>query len=379
LKKAISHKSFLPYGKQTIDNDDISSVVEALSSPLITTGPLVETFECALANYVKSHYAVALSSGTAALHAAMFAAGVGPGDEVIVPPLTFVATANAIIYQGGTPVFVDVNRNNLLLDPSLIEQQITSKTKAILAVDYAGHPCNYTALKEIAEKNKLLLIADSCHALGSHYQGVPCGSLADMTVFSFHPLKAITTAEGGMLTTNNPELADRARQFRNHGFNQDHRQRTQSGSLFSDMTNLGYNYRLSDIQCALGLSQLKKLPLWIEQRQKIAASYQQRLKELPQVKPLEQDSDISHSYHLFVVRLAPGKQLETYQNLRSNGIGASVHYKPVHLHPYYEEKFADQAASCPVAEEIYTRILSLPIFPGMTDKEIENVIISIRS
>ena len=197
--------------------------------------------------------------------------------------------------------------------------------------------------------------------------------------FQLHPLKAITTAEGGMLTTNNPELADRARQFRNHGFNQDHRQRTQSGSLFSDMTNLGYNYRLSDIQCALGLSQLKKLPLWIEQRQKIAASYQQRLKELPQVKPLEQDSDISHSYHLFVVRLAPGKQLETYQNLRSNGIGASVHYKPVHLHPYYEEKFADQAASCPVAEEIYTRILSLPIFPGMTDKEIENVIISIRS
>jgi perosamine synthetase len=240
----------MPYGRQVIDETDIEAVVQVLRSDWLTTGPRVEEFEQAVARCVDAPYAVAVSNGTAALHAAMYAIGVGPGDEVIVPAMTFAATANSVVYQGGTPVFADVEPQTLLLDPLQVAAKITPRTKAVVAVDYAGQPCDYTALRDIVEKHGVLLIADACHALGASCEGKPVGSLADLTVFSFHPVKHITTGEGGMVVTAHAELAARMRLFRNHGISSDHRQRHQLGTWYYEMTDLGYNYRLTDLQCA---------------------------------------------------------------------------------------------------------------------------------
>ncbi|MCP4566239.1 MAG: aminotransferase class I/II-fold pyridoxal phosphate-dependent enzyme, partial [FCB group bacterium] len=247
----------IPYGRQSIDEEDIQSVVEVLRSDWLTTGPKVDAFEHALADYVGAEYGVAVSSGTAALHCAMYALGIGPGDEVILPPMTFAATANCVVFLGGTPVFADVQPDTLLIDPVAVEKKITKRTRAIIAVDYAGQPCDYDSLRDIANSHGLSLIADGCHALGAVYKGHRVGSLADMTVFSFHPVKHITTGEGGMITTNDPKFAGRMRRFRNHGIDTDFRQREQQGSWYYEMVDLGYNYRITDMQCALGLSQLK--------------------------------------------------------------------------------------------------------------------------
>ena len=256
-----------------MDEADIEAVIQVLRSDWLTTGPKVEAFEQAVAQYGGATYGVAVNSGTAALHAAMYAIGIGPGDEVIVPAMTFAATANSVVYQGGTPVFADVEPQTLLLDPRQVVAKITPRTKAVVAVDYAGQPCDYTALRDIAEKHGVYLIADACHALGGAYQGKPVGSLADLTVFSFHPVKHITTGEGGMVVTAYSELAERMRMFRNHGITSDHRQRDQRGTWYYEMTDLGYNYRLTDLQCALGLSQLQKLAAWLSRRQMIAGCY----------------------------------------------------------------------------------------------------------
>jgi len=271
----------IPYSRQSIDEEDIQAVVEVLRSDWLTTGPKVDEFERAFAGHVGAEEAVAVSNGTAALHAAMYALRIGPNDEVIVPALTFSATANCVVFQGGTPVFSDVDRGTLLINPASVEANITHRTKAIIAVDFAGQPCDYDSLRALANRHRLTLVADTCHSLGGSYKGLPVGSLAKLNTFSFHPVKHITTGEGGMITTNNPELAKRMRVFRNHGITTDHRQREALGSWFYEMIDLGYNYRITDFQCALGLSQLNKLSSWVARRQEIARRYDAAFAELP--------------------------------------------------------------------------------------------------
>jgi perosamine synthetase len=309
----------------------------------------------------------------------MYALGIGPGDEVILPAMTFVATANCVVFQRGTPIFADVDRGALLLDPGQVEAKITERTKAIIAVDYAGQPCDYDTLKEVAQKYNLTLVDDACHALGANYKRKPVGSLAELNTFSFHPVKHITTGEGGMVTTDDPELAKRMRVFRNHGITTDHHERAKQGSWSYEMVDLGFNYRLTDIQCALGVSQLRKLPERIERRNQIAKIYDQAFCEMEEVEPLAVSEGIKHAYHLYVVRL--GKDLgrgRIFKRLHEMGIGANVHYIPVHLHPFYGASFGVGVGLCPIAEEAYERILSLPIFPGMTDKDVEFVIRSVE-
>lgn len=368
----------IPYSRQSIDEDDIKAVVEVLQSDWLTTGPRVPEFEQAFAQFTTAKHAVAISSGTAALHAAMYAIGIGPGDEVIVPPITFAATANCVVFQGGTPVFSDVEDYTLLLDPAKVESKVTPRTKAIIAVDYAGQPCDYDALRKIANKNNLILVADACHALGAEYKGRKAGSLADLNIFSFHPVKHITTGEGGMITTDNADYANRMRIFRNHGITTDHHQREKQGSWFYEMTDLGYNYRMTDFQCALGISQLQKLPKFLERRRKIAARYDEAFAGLPGIDPLVVRPGVLHAYHLYVVKVyfetLKTNRDDLFLALREKGIGVNVHYIPVHLHPFYREKFHTGPGLCPVAEAAYEQIISLPMFPGMTDADVEKVI-----
>lgn len=371
----------LPYGRQWVDDADVEAVVRTLRSAWLTTGPAVEELERAFAGAVGAHDAVAVSSGTAALHAAMFALGVGPGDEVIVPPMTFAATANAVLYQGGTPVFADVDPDTLLMDPAQVERHVGERTKVIVGVDYAGQPCDWDALRAIAEPRGIALVADACHALGAADRGRPVGTLADLSAFSFHPVKQITTGEGGMVTTGSEELAARLRTFRNHGIATDHRQREAQGSWFYEMTELGYNYRLTDIQCALGASQLHKLRAWVARRREIARRYDAALAGTP-VQPLAPRDGVEHAYHLYVVRVdaarAGADRATFFQALRAEGIGVNVHYVPVHLHPYYRERLRTGPGMCPVAESAYERILSLPIFPRMSDGDVDDVVRAVR-
>jgi len=375
-------KTLLPYGRQWIDEEDIETVVQVLRSPWITTGPKIAEFEEAFAKLVGAKYAVAVSSGTAALHAAMYAIGIKPGDEVIVPAMTFAASANCVVFQGGTPVFVDVDPETLLIDPKQVKAKITPRTKAVIAVDYTGQPCDYDVLRSIADRHGLILVADACHALGATYKGRLVGSLADLNVFSFHPVKHITTGEGGMITTDNPDFAERMRIFRNHGITTDYRQREKQGSWFYEMVDLGYNYRITDIQCALGLSQLNKLPGWVKRRQEIAQKYNAAFAEFPAIRPLKVRADVSHAYHLYVVRLDLSQlratRAEIFTALRAEGIGVNVHYIPVHLHPFYRERFGTGPGLCPVAEAAYEEIITLPLFPRMSDNDVEDVITAVR-
>ena len=382
----------IPYGRQQIDAEDIRAVVAVLQSDWLTTGPKVGEFEKAFADFVGAKYAVAVNSGTAALHAAMFALGIDPGDEVIVPTMTFAATANCVVFQGGTPVFADVDPETLLIDPSSVEDRISPKTKAVIAVDYAGHPCDYDTLAAIAGKNDLALVADACHSLGGRYKNRPVGSLALLNAFSFHPVKHITTGEGGMITTDDPKLADKMCLFRNHGITRDPkcfssltsdlRPPTSDFSWFYEMTDLGYNYRITDFQCALGMSQLKKLPLWIDRRREIAHCYDVAFRDLPRVKPLSVRNDVSHAYHLYVVRLnVDGTDFDrgmVFSKLRETGIGVNVHYIPVHLHPFYRNTYGTSLGLCPIAEKAYEQILSLPIYPAMSEEMIAVVIQTVK-
>ncbi|MCG6534806.1 MAG: UDP-4-amino-4,6-dideoxy-N-acetyl-beta-L-altrosamine transaminase [Syntrophales bacterium LBB04] len=368
----------IPYGRQWVDEEDIEAVVQVLRSDWLTTGPMIEKFEEEVARFVGGNYSVAVSNGTAALHAAMKAAGIGPGDEVILPPMTFVATANAVVFQGGIPVFADVDPDSLLIDPKEIESRITCKTKAIVAVDYAGQPCDYDILRDLAHHHGLTLVADACHSLGGEYGGRKVGSLADMTVFSFHPVKPITTGEGGMVVTNSQALAEEMKMFRNHGISTDHRQRESEGSWLYEMEDLGFNYRITDFQCALGMSQLKKLSRWIRRRREIARCYDEAFAENQNVHPLRVNPGVSHAYHLYVVRLdlkRIGKDRKSiFRALRDAGIGVNVHYIPVYAHPFYKEKFGFCRGLCPRAEEAYENVISLPIFPAMSSQEVDTVI-----
>ncbi|MCB9850407.1 MAG: UDP-4-amino-4,6-dideoxy-N-acetyl-beta-L-altrosamine transaminase [Phycisphaerales bacterium] len=370
--------SLLPYGRQTIAEDDIAAVVRVLRSDWLTTGPAVTEFEQAFAAVTGAESAVSVSSGTAALHAMMHALRIGPGDEVIVPTMTFAGTANAVRFAGGQPVFADVDAATLLIDPDSVAARIGPRTRAIVAVDYAGQPCDYDALSDIAQDKGLALLSDACHSLGASYRGNPVGCLTAMTVFSFHPVKAITTAEGGMVTVSDNGLADRLRAFRNHCMNADHQIRAANGTWAYEIAELGWNYRLNDMQCALGLSQLGKLPEFIGKRQALAGRYDELLADVPGVTPLAVLAERTHAYHLYVVQLdldaLTVDRGAVFAALRAEGIGVNVHYLPVHRQPLYR----DARGSCPVAEAAYERMLSLPIFPTMTMTDVEDVVTALR-
>ncbi|MFO1109720.1 MAG: UDP-4-amino-4,6-dideoxy-N-acetyl-beta-L-altrosamine transaminase [Bradyrhizobium sp.] len=371
-------KPSIPYGKQVIDRDDIAAVEEALRSAWLTTGPRVGEFERAFAEFCGAAEGVAVNSGTAALHAAIRALNVCAGDEVIVPAITFAASSNAVVYEGGTPVFADVETDTLLIDPSDVEAKITPRTKAIVAVDYGGQPADYDALRALAARRGIKIVSDACHAPGATYRGRKVGTIADLSAFSFHPVKHLTTCEGGMVLTDDAGMAEHMRRFRNHGIDSDHRSREKTGTFAYDMVELGYNYRLPDIQCALGISQLKHLPQWLVRRQAIAARYDEMFAGLPFARPLVTRSDRTNAYHLYVIRLdlqaLKIDRRRAFDHLRASGIGANVHYAPVYRHSFYRERFGDQAGLCPRAEAVYQEILTLPMFPTLTDAEIDYVV-----
>jgi len=371
-------ETLLPYGHQSIDDDDIRSVVEVLRSDWITTGPKIAEFEKAFAAYVNSKYAVSFSSGTAALHGASFAAELGPGDEAITTPMTFCATANCVLYQGAKPVFADICPDTLNIDPEEINRHISQHTKAVLPVDYAGHPVDLEPILELAERHKLIVIEDACHALGAEYKGRRIGTLSHMTVFSFHPVKHITTGEGGMVTTNDADLARRLRMFRNHGIDSDARQRLTEGQWYYEMVALGWNYRLTDIGCALGLSQLRKIELNLARRREIVALYTAAFKQMPELITPAVRRDVNPAWHLYPVRLDLTKLCagrdQIFSALRAERLGVNVHYIPVHLHPYYRGRFGFHGGEYPVAEGAYQQLISLPMFHGMADHDVQKVI-----
>lgn len=374
--------TYLPYGRQAVEESDIKAVVEVLRSDWLTTGPKVAEFEEAFAAQVDAAYAVAFSSGTAALHAAAFAAGLKSGDEAITTPLTFAATANCVLYQGATPVFADVCADTLNLDPQQVEKKISPKTRAILPVDYAGHPAEMTAILEIARRRGMIVIEDACHALGATYGRKRVGGIADMTVFSFHPVKHITTGEGGMVTTNDKGLAETLRRFRNHGISSEARARQNAGQWHYEMVQLGFNYRLPDIVCALGLEQLKRLEANLARRREIAAVYTTALREIRGIVVPTVRSEANPAWHLYPIRLELDRlnadRAQIFRALRAENIGVNVHYIPVHYHPYYRERFGERAGEFPVAENAYERLISLPMFHAMTDGDVEDVMHALR-
>ena len=374
-------EKLLPYGRQSLDDTDVQAVVEVLKSDWLTTGPKVAEFEERFATWVGARHAVSFSSGTAALHGAAFAAGLGPGDEAITTPMTFCATANCILYQGATPVFADVSPDTLNLDPGEVAKELSARRssciKAIFAVDYAGHPAELDELGQLTETRGALLIEDACHALGAEYRGKRVGGIANMTVFSFHPVKHLTTGEGGMVATNDARLAETLRRFRNHGISSEARQRQESGQWFYEMVLLGFNYRLTDIACALGLSQLDKLAANLARRREIAAQYTEAFRDLPAVVVPAAREGVNPAWHLYPIRLnlemLSAGRAEIFRALRAENIGVNVHYIPVHQHPYYRERFQSKE-SYPVAEDAYERLISLPMFHAMTAHDVEDVI-----
>jgi len=365
----------LPYGQQWIDDEDIASVIEVLKSDWITQGPKVDEFESKVAEYCGAKYAVAVSSGTAALHAACAVAGISNSDEAITTPITFAATANAIVYCGGKPEFADIAEDTLNIDPEEIIKKLSPKTKAILPVDFAGHPADLDKIKAIAKKPQLIVIEDACHALGAEYKGQKIGSLADMTVFSFHPVKLITTGEGGIILTDNEEYYAKLKIFRHHGIVRDN---SKKGSWHYEIYNPGYNFRITDFQCALGASQMNKLDRFVHRRREIAAMYNQAFAEMKEIETPAEKEYVKGAYHMYVIQLRTellkvGRK-RVFEALRAENIGANVHYMPLHLHPFYQREFGYKEGDYPKAERYYERAITLPIFPRMSDNDVEDVI-----
>lgn len=371
-------KKYLPYGNQYIDKADIKAVKKILKGEYLTTGPKIEEFENKIASYVGAKYAVSFSSGTAALHGAINVAGIKEKDEVITTPITFAASANCILYQGGIPVFADINDKTYNIDLVEIEKMITDKTKAIIPVDYTGQPVKLDEIMKIAQKYGLIVIEDSAHALGAKYKGKKIGSISDMTMFSFHPVKHITTGEGGIITTNNKLYYDKLIQFRNHGITRDKAKlENNHGDWYYEMQFLGFNYRITDIQVALGISQLSKLDYFLKRRKEIVGKYNQVFREIKEVNiPIQAEGTIS-SWHLYVLRLNLNmlscSRKEIFDTLRNENIGVNVHYIPVYYHPYYQD-LGYHKGLCPIAEKLYEEIITLPLFPKMKDKDVNNVI-----
>lgn len=378
FKNRKTGRKMIPYGRQTIEEDDIQAVVDVLRSDYLTTGPKIAEFEKMVADYVGAKYAVAISNGTSALHAACFAAGIQPGDEVITTPLTFAASSNCVLYCGGTPVFADVDPKTYNIDPEDIRRKITDKTKAIIAVHLAGQPCDMDEIHKIAKEHDLLVIEDGAHALGSVYKGKKVGTLSDMTTFSFHPVKPITTGEGGMIVTDNEEFYQKMMLFRSHGITRDENLMTRNdGSWFYQQLDLGYNYRITDIQCALGCSQMKKLDRFLARRKEIVARYNEAFADCENIITPYQLPETESGWHLYIVQVKNCDRREVFEALREQGIAVNVHYIPVYMHPYYQEH-GYKDVHCKNAEEVYSHIISLPLYPTLTSEQQNFVIGRVR-
>lgn len=373
----MSTDHFVPYGRQILGDEEVAAVTRVLRSDWLTTGPAVDDFEAAFAGFVGAEHGVAVANGTAALHLCMLAAGIGPGDEVIVTTMTFAASANCARYVGADVVFADVRDDTLTIDPEQVADLVTPRTRAIVAVDYGGTPADIDPLLDIAEAHDLVLIEDACHAPGATYRGRPVGSLAHLSTFSFHPVKHLTTGEGGMVTTDDAGLAARLRKLRNHGIETDFRQREEHGTWEYDVSELGFNYRLSDINCALGRAQLERLPAFVTRRRELAARYDDLLAPVSSVRRPVVPEDREASWHLYPVRVTrePVATLRraAFEHLRANGIGVNVHYRPVHLHSYYTS-LGFRPGLCPRAEAAYEGLLSLPMWPGLTEDDQDRVV-----
>ena len=370
----------IPYGKHCIEQDDIDAVVAALQEDYIATGPGIGKFEEEFAEYVGTKYAVAVSSGTAALHACCFAIGIEEGDEVITTPFTFAASANCVLYCGGIPVFADIAINKYNIDPNEIEKKITPNTKAVIPVHFAGQPCDMEKIHYVAGKYGLKVIEDAAHASGADYYGKKIGSLSDMTIFSFHPVKHMTTCEGGMITTNNEELYKKIKGFRAYCLTKDPEQLKDKtdGPWHYEVQGLGYNYRISDVMCALGRSQLKKMDKFVSKRREVAARYNEELEDVEGIILPYQKDGCNSSWHLYTIQVEDNRRLEVYTKMKEAGIGVDVHYLPVYKHPYYQEN-GYKDVCCPNAEKVYSQILSIPIFYKLSYEEQTYVINTIKN
>lgn len=377
------HRTKLSYGHQYIDEADIQAVVDVLKSDFLTCGPKVEELEQKLCSLTGAPYCTAVSNGTAALHVACLAAGIRPGDEVITTPITFAATANAILYCGGIPVFADIDPETYEIDPVSVEAHITEKTKAVIAVDFTGAPCNYDALRTICQKHHLLLIEDAAHSIGTNYRGTPVGSIADLTTFSFHPVKTITAGEGGAVMSCDPKLAQQVLLFARHGITRDPNLLQEHGNSnwYYEQQMLGYNYRMTDIQCALAMSQMDKLDRFAARRRELVQRYDQALRDLPEVQIQKEYAGADTVRHLYILRLDFDQlscdRREFYDAMQAENIGVNVHYIPVYWFPYYQS-LGYRKGLCPNAEAYYESSMTLPLFYGMTDQDQEDVIRAVK-
>lgn len=368
----------IPYGHQWLDEDDIKAVVDVLKGDWLTQGPKIEKFEKLIAKYCGAKYALSISSGSAALHLAYLAAGIGRGDEVITSPLSFAAASNMLVHCGAQPVFCDIKEDTLNIDPAKIAKKVTKKTKAIVPVDFAGHPCDLDEIKRIAKKHHLLCIEDAAHALGAEYKGRRIGGLADLTIFSFHPVKTITTGEGGAILTNRKDLYEKMKILRHHGIVKN----KEKSPWYYEIENPGFNYRITDFQCALGIAQFKKINKFIKRRREIAVKYNKAFKNIAEVILPRGKSYVRSAWHIYPLqfrleKLKLNKQ-QLFNYFQKQGIGVQVHYLPLHLHPFYKKKFGCKIGDFPVAETYYQRAITLPLFPKMTDSEVNRVIKSVK-
>lgn len=361
----------IPYGRQSVNPRDVAAVIRALKSDFITQGPSVAEFESAIARSAGTRYAVAVANGTAALHVAYLAAGIKAGDEVITTPNTFAATANMLLAIGAKPVFCDIRLDTYNIDEKKIEKLITKRTKAIVPVHFAGQSCEMDAIRKIAKKHRLLVIADGAHAIGATYRGKKIGAVADMTTFSFHPVKPITTAEGGAIVTNNKKWYEAMCILRHHGMSKD-----RSGN--NVMSALGYNYRLSDIHAALGVSQLKRLATFAKKRRAIVKRYRTLFTNINDIiLPASDDAISASAWHLFPVLVPASKRNRIVAALRRKGVGIQIHYPPVYTHAYYRQ-LGYRPKRCPNAETFAASEISLPLFPDLTTRGQEHVVRALR-
>lgn len=372
------------YGRQCIEQDDVDAVVETLTSPYITCGPKVEELEKRLCEFTGAKYAVVVSNGTAALHLAAMAAGIGAGDEVIVSSITFAASSNCVLYCGGTPVFADINPETYNIDPASIRKLITPKTKAVIAVDFTGQAVELDEIRAICKEHNLILIEDAAHSIGTKYNGQPIGSIADMTTFSFHPVKTITGGEGGAITTNDESLYKKLHLYRTHGItrNMDEMLNPSDAMWYNEQVCLGYNYRMTDFQAALLVSQLKKLPQFSARRKEIVKMYDEAFKDMPEIILQKEIPESDTTRHLYIIRLnlelLNCNRRQFFDALYAENTCPQVHYLPVYMHSYYEKKLGYKAGICPNAEAFYNEVMSIPLYYSLTDREVQDVICAVK-